>query len=92
MCLKKYLSNKLTIFSKYNCLECNKIKQFLDSNRYEYTLINIENISDDEVFDLIDELKILSGSNSFPFCFHEGLYCSPELLKKKLIFNLSEDF
>jgi glutaredoxin len=96
MSLKKYLnpSDRITVFSKYNCSECSKIKSFLEDSSQEFKYINIENVSDDddETFEIIDNLKTLSNSSSFPFCFFYGDYISASNLKKKLIFETTEDF
>lgn len=96
MSLKKHLnpSEKITVFSKHNCSECSKIKSFLEENRQEFKYIYIENVSDDdnEIFEIIDHLKKLSNSSSFPFCFFYGDYISASDLKKKLIFETTEDF
>lgn len=96
MSLKKYLnpSEKITVFSKYNCSECSKIKSFLEENHQDYKYINIENVSndDEEIFEIIDELKQITKTSSFPFCFFYGSYISANELKKKLIFETTEDF
>ena len=46
MSLKKHLnaSEKIIVFSKYNCSECSKIKSFLEENRQDFKYLNIEKV------------------------------------------------
>lgn len=51
------MANKITIFSKNNCMQCKMTKKFLDKEGADYQEINI-----DERPDMIDYVKDLGFS------------------------------
>lgn len=77
----------LIVFSKNNCHLCVSTKNLLESNSAAYFSVNVEDFEEEIMFAIIDALKSLSASNTFPFVFCNKEYISQINLKKKLIFS-----
>lgn len=86
--------SEIVIFSKHNCPECVKVKSYLDENLIDYMNINISTISEneDEIFEIVDELKEVSQQKVYPFCFYKKNFITVQDLKKKLTFYNLDDF
>ena len=81
-------SNPIVIFSKPSCHLCDDIKHYLVENKLDFVNIDVTQLEDEYDVDglqLVEEMKAQTGTNMFPFCYHEGSYVVPPELKKKLI-------
>tara|TARA_Y100000389_G_C17339260_1_gene452379 strand:+ start:489 stop:803 length:315 start_codon:yes stop_codon:yes gene_type:complete len=91
---KEYITSVLkqsdiVVFSKPMCVLCDKIKKELKDTNTEFVEINITTLDEDDVdsIEVINELKNLTKSTSYPFCFQNHEYIDLENLIKKLMIN-----
>lgn len=91
---KEYITSVLkqsniVVFSKPMCVLCDKIKKELKDTDTAFLEIDITTLDEDEVdsIEVINELKSLTKSTSYPFCFQNQEYIELENLIKKLMIN-----
>lgn len=59
--------NKITVYSKPNCMQCDFTKRFLDQHNLEYTAVDV--MQDSEALARVQEL----GFQSLPVVVAEGI-------------------
>ncbi|QOI90228.1 hypothetical protein QKU58_gp103 [Pyramimonas orientalis virus] len=81
-------AHAILVFSKPSCPQCDVIKLELEKCNEPFLYLDVTTMDDDynvDAIDVMEELKSMTGSKSFPFCFYEGNYIPIQELKKKLI-------
>lgn len=80
--------NEIVVFSKPSCAKCVEIKNELKDANRQYLEVDVPSMEDEYDIDgvlVVEELKNLTRSKQYPFCFKNGKYIEVDELKKKLI-------
>lgn len=75
--LSKPSRTGITIYSKAKCKYCDMVKQLLQENQIQYTVIMCDSyLEEDVVDDFLDALEILIGKpcGTFPMVFKNGVF------------------
>ena len=83
-------NNDIVVFSKPSCIKCTEVKKELsDLGSSNYVIVDVPSMDDEYAVDSVlvnEELKSLTNSNQYPFCFKDGVFLETNEFKKKLIF------
>lgn len=61
-----------TIYTKKDCLNCNKAKKILDNDEVTYTTINCDDLIIKNRFEFLTMMNNYTSQKTFPFVFHNG--------------------
>jgi glutaredoxin len=66
--------NGYTIYTKQECLNCNKAKKLLDNDEVTYTTINCDDLLLKNRVGFINMMSSYTNQKTFPYVFYNGVF------------------
>jgi glutaredoxin len=69
-------NNSIVVFSKNHCYKCDILKNILKFENIQFYNCIVDELDEEQTFDIIDTLKTLTNFTQYPVCFINKEYIS----------------
>ena len=69
-------NNSIVVFSKNHCDKCDILKNILKFENIQFYNCIVDELDEEQTFDIIDTLKTLTNFTQYPVCFINKEYIS----------------